>query len=182
MKTSVVYGVVLAVVSALLTLLLFFLGVHNDPEKLKSTRTILSLVSLAITVAVIVMALRAVRANSPDGGLTYGRGVLASCVVGLVGGAISAVFMLVYMKLINPDFLEANYQLAVAEAQARGASDTDVQNAEGIMRMFTGAGFITAMTLIGTPITCTVIGLIASIFVKRAPVATPPPPPAEAAV
>lgn len=180
MKTSVTYGVVLAVISALLTLVLFFLGVHNDPEKLRSTRTILSLVSIAITVAVVVMALRAVRAGAKDGGLSYGGGVLASCVVGLVAGVISAVFMLVYMKLINPEFLEANYQLAVTEAQARGASATDIQNAEGVMRIFTGAGFITAVTLIGTPITCTIIGLIAAIFVRRQPV-TPPEPPVAAA-
>jgi hypothetical protein len=180
MKPYVTFGLGISVIGALITLGLFFAGVHNDPEKLQASNAPAGWVSFAVSVLGVTLAIRATRNSAADGGLTYGMGVLTALLVGLVSGVLSALFILVYVNMINPEFLETNYQMALAQAQAKGVPDADLEKAEAVMRWFTGPVFITIWVFVVSTVLSVLIGLIASIFLRRAPVAVPPPPPESA--
>lgn len=175
MKQGLIYGVGTALAGAFLTLALYFFGIHSDMERMLATRTLVSLLGFAISIGGVVLAMRAARTAAPDGGLSYGRGVLVSLMVGIASGVVSAIFMWVYVAVINPEFAELNYQVAVSQAQERGMSDADIANAEGMMRLFTGPTFLAAMVFFMTPVMCVLIGLVAAIFLRRQPTAVPPP-------
>ncbi|MBE2214672.1 MAG: DUF4199 domain-containing protein [Opitutaceae bacterium] len=180
MKPYVTYGIGIAVAGALLTLALFFMGVHNDVEKMQSTGSIAGWLTFAIAIIGVVLAIRATRNGSPDGGLTYGRGVLTALLVGVVAGVLGAVFNYVYTAIINPGMVETLREMQVAALEGKGLNQQQIDAAEGVMKIMTSPVVTSAMALLMTPIFYTIVGLIASIFLKREPVAPPAVPPAAA--
>lgn len=182
MKISLTYGIGLSVAGALLTLVLFFLGVHNDAEKMQASNSIVGLIGILIPVVGIVFALRATRAAAPDGGLSYGKGVLTALLVGVVAGVVGAAFNYVYTAIINPGMMDTMLAMQVAALEAKGMSQDQIAAAEGVMKTMTSPVVTSVMALFATPFIYTLVGLIAAIFVKRAPVAVPPMPPGSAAL
>lgn len=181
MKPYVTYGIGATVVGALLTFALYFFGAHNDVEKMQSTSTVAGILGFAIPIAATFLALRATRAAAPDGGLSYGQGVLNSLLLGVVAGVLGAVFNYVYGAIINPGMFDTIHEMQVATLEAQGTMSAEqIDQASEMMKKFSGPVFTSVMALVGSPFIYTIIGLIVSIFVKRAPAAVPPPPPAAA--
>jgi len=121
MKISVVYGTGITIAGALLTFILYFLGAHNDVAKMEATSSVAGLVAgFAIPIIGLVLALRATRAASEGGGMTYGQGVLASLLVGVVAGVLGAVFNYVYGAIINPGMFDTIHEVQIAALEAKG--------------------------------------------------------------
>lgn len=179
MKPYVAYGIGVTLVGALLTFALYFYGAHNDVEKMQATSTVAGIVAGAIVpIGAVVFTLRATRAASPDGGMTWGEGVLTALKLGLVAGVLGAVFNYIYGAFINPAMFDTMHEVQVAALEAKGnLTPEQIDQAAGMMRKFSGPIATSLGALIGSPIFYTIIGLIVAIFFRRAPVAMPPTPP-----
>jgi hypothetical protein len=175
MKTYLTYGLAIALLGALMNLTLYFLGYHNDVDQIQNAQWIAMGVGLPLTVAGLFLGIRAVRENSPDHSLSFGRGVLAGLLIGLFSGVFGAVFTYLYGAIINPEFHDVLYQLQIQKIEAAGVSADQAAGMEGMMRFFTGPVWMAAASVFFAPIFSTIIALVLSAILKRDPAPQPPP-------
>jgi len=176
MKTCSLYGFILAVATAVLTLILYFLGLHSDPAKLGMAKWIGGLGGLAIGIAVTVMGVKARRAEVPESEeFGYGRALGAGVLISLVSSAIGSIFTYAYVAFINTGYAEVVVQEQMDKLQARGMSGAQLDQAEKMTRLFTTPVAMTVFGFIATFIFGVVISLIIAGFLKRAASQAQPP-------
>ncbi len=180
MKIYATYGLVGALLAALQTLALFFLGLHGDRIHLLNDWKIsvpIAVLGFVISVAVVILGIRAWREAAPGKAMSYGRGVGGGCLVGLWQGLGMAVFTLLYGYGINPGLKATMVANAMAEMQKKNVPAEAYPMAEKMMNITMSpavqafGGFV---WLVGLAL---VVSLIAAAVLKRAavePVAVPP--------
>jgi hypothetical protein len=180
MNPPVVYGIVMAVASAFLTLVLYFLGLHSDAAKMTQAQWVGGLGAFVINVVCVVLGIRAQRAETPAGknfgyGRALGVGVLISVVAGLIGIGTSWF----YFGTINPGFRDLLVQAQLDKMAAAGLSSDQLDRAEKGIRFFMQPVIMGVVTFINAVVWGTLISLVAAGFLKRrpggAPLAEPPP-------
>lgn len=164
MKIPFKYGAILAIIGIVMGLVSYLLGLHDDLDGFKTVNTITQVLSFALLLACMLLAMRATRAASADGSLSYGRAIGVGTLVATFSGLLSAPYLLLYGSVINPEFHELIYQQATAEM-----TQEQVDAAGGMMRFFTGPIWTAAMAAIMSPIMGALISLILGLFVRRAP-------------
>ncbi len=174
-KLSLLYGLGISIGGAVLILILYFLGYHSDLDKFIAIQTPTMLISYAIIIVGLVLGMRAVREQSPDHSLSYGRAVGTGALITLFSGLFSAVFVLIYGLVLNPEYHDLIYRMQLAKMEEKGVPPDQMDAAEPMMRLFSGPVFMALMAVIMSPIFGTLLSLIIAIFVKRAPATTPPP-------
>lgn len=176
MKTCSLYGFILAVSTAVLTLILYFLGLHSDPAKLGMAKWIGGLAGLAISITVTVLGVKARRAEVPDSEeFGYGRALGAGVLISLVASVLGSIFTYAYVAFINTGYTEVLLQDQMDKLQAKGMSGTQLDQAEKVTRMFMTPVAMTVMGLIFGVIFGVVVSLIVAAFLKRAARQAPPP-------
>ncbi len=177
MKTPLTYGAYTAIASALLTLGLFFSGYHSDPAKMQSVQWVGSLLGFAIPIVGIVMGMRARRAEYPaHQPFTYARALGAGILVALFAGLFAASFHLLYITVINPDFMVVTKELQVQAMEKQGLSSDQIDQAMKMTGMFMHPAVQFIFSILFLSIFGTIVSLIAAIFVKRPPLAPPAAP------
>lgn len=181
MKTSLTYGIIMAVAGALLTLVMYLAGFHDSTEKMKSGQWIGLVGGLAIAVACLTIAMRERRAaRGPDQdwgyGSAFGTGVLTALVASIAGG----IFAYVYFAMINPQFSDVVLQMQVEKMEAAGAPAAQIERVEPMMRKWMSPAVLTISQSISGFLMGVVLSLILAIFQRRPLAATPaeavPPP------
>jgi hypothetical protein len=170
MKIAFKYGAIIAVVGIVIGLLSYLLGLHDDLSRMETANTVTQVVTLIVSLTFMLLAMRAVRAASPDSSLSYGRAVGTGTLVSLFSGLLTAPYLLLYGLVINPEYHELIYQQTIAEMTQEQADA-----AEGMMRFFTGPIWLAAMAVVMSPIIGALISLILGLFVRRAPQAAAVP-------
>lgn len=158
MSTKFIYALILTVAGALLNLLLFFTGFQT--EKL-ATGQHFQWLGAAVMVAVLWLGMKAVREESPDKAMSYGKGVGTGVLISLYSGLMSAVYNFIHFKFVNPNFPE--YQLALIRSkwETAGMSEAQMDQAEKMTRPMLGP----VATAIMTPIMAVLFGLICSLII-----------------
>lgn len=180
MKTSLIYGAIMAVAGAVFTLLMFFAGFHDSPEKMKLGQWLGMVGGLAIGVVCLALAMRAHREQRrPDQSWGYasafGIGVLTSLVAALLG----SITGFLYFAVINPGFSEVIYQMQVEKMEAAGVSAAQMERIEPMVRKWTAPGILVVSQVLSGFMMGVVLSLIVAIFFRRrtSDVAAPMPPP-----
>lgn len=173
MKIPFTYGAALAVASMGLTLVQYFLGMHDDVSKVGTGQKTIIFASVLITIAFLTLAMRATRAKATDGTLSYGRAIGTGALTMLFSGFFSALFVLLYGMVINPQYHELLYLNAMRELPAG-----QEERAEGMVRFFTGPIFLALMVFVFSIIFGVIASLVIALFVKKeAPFASASLPP-----
>ena len=166
MGTKFIYAIVLTLCQAVFSLLMFFLGFQTD--KLASGQYF-QWVPLVISILVLWLALKAVREENEGRYLTYGQGVGAGTLVCFFSGLMSAVYTYIHFKFINPNFTDYQVEFMRGKWAAKGLTDGQMEQAETMMRKFSGPGIYA----IATPIMAVLFGLLISLvlaaILKRNP-------------
>ncbi|HEX2100623.1 MAG TPA: DUF4199 domain-containing protein [Candidatus Synoicihabitans sp.] len=168
MKTTLVYGAGIAIGGAILTLVFYLLGYHTDVEKFQTGQRAGMLWYLILIIG-LVLGLRAVRESSPDRSLSYGRGVGSGALISLWTGIFSAVFTIIYAKLINPRFGDTMLAFQEAQMTEKGMTAEQIEQAAGFMRLFSNPVIVAVASILGTLVIGTVFAVVIALFVKRAP-------------
>lgn len=170
MKTSLTYGFIMALGTALVSLLFYFIGYHNDPAKLQTSQNLSMLLNTAIAITTIVLGMREKRALTPaDKNWGYGSALGTGILVGLWGTIFSTLYTYCYFALINPAINDVIYQAQVLKMEEAGMSAADIAHAEPIMRKWMSPVVMTIMSFIMIFFFNTIISFIAAIFVKNRP-------------
>lgn len=165
MGTKFTYALILTVVGAVFRLLMYFTGFET--EKL-STGQHFNWLMLPISFAIYWMALKAVREERPHQALSYGQGVGAGMLIGLMSSVMSAVYTYIHLKFINTSFVDYQMEIVRQKWAEAGMSDAAMEQAESMTRMMMGPGMSAVMALIAGVVFSLIIALIVSAFVKRA--------------
>ena len=137
MKTHLTYGIGITIGTSLVTLVLFFTGLHNDPAKLSIAGWVGGLLSVAIYLTGLVYGVKAVRAEVPEGKpFGYGQALGHALLISLVAIAAGLAFQYLYETVINPGYVQATLAAQRAKMEAKGMSDTQVDNAMAMMKKF----------------------------------------------
>jgi hypothetical protein len=168
MKTCSLYGFVMAVASAILLLALYFLGFHTDPAKFAAAKWIGGLGALVISIVVMVLGVKARRAevpaNEPFG---YGSALGAAFMISFVSTIVYSIFYFVYISFINNGFLDMMIQDTMDKMQAKGISGSQLDSMEKGIRFMSTPGIQTISSVIAGLLFGFILSLIIAAFLKR---------------
>jgi len=157
--TGVRYGLINAFVSIAYFLILNVSGIDM-------TQGPWQWLGYLLTAALIFLAHKYYKENT-DGFMSYGQGIQIALWLGLVSGAISSVFTYIYVKFIDPSFMEMIQEKQVQAMEERGMSEEQIDQAMKIASMFMSPEAMLAMGFIGAVIGAVIIGLIVTIFTQN---------------
>ncbi len=168
MKTPLIYGLYMALAGLLVNLGLYFAGFHSDVEKLATAQTISSVANLILGVTLLVLGIKARRAEIPlteDFG--YGRALLAGVQVSLFACIFGTICNFLYMGIINRGLKELMVQAQINKWEAAGLSSDKIEGAEKMMRTMMNPALQAVFGLIFGMVICTILSLIVAAFLKR---------------
>ncbi len=125
------------------------------------------IVSWIISIGGILFIVKHFRDEHNKGRLRFGQGVGLSSLTGLFAGLITAVFFYFFISYIAPEFMTNIQDQAINDMMEKGMSEEQIEQNMQYAGMFMSAGFMSIMALVGTVVSYTILGLIASAIFKR---------------
>lgn len=106
--------------------------------------------------------------DNGDGFMTFGEGVGIAFWIGLIASALSSIFMYIYVKFIDDNFITMMREKAISDMQARGQSEEQIETAMKFVNMFTGPEAMLGFGLFFGILTLVIVGLLVAIFTQKA--------------
>ncbi|MBL9200679.1 MAG: DUF4199 domain-containing protein [Opitutaceae bacterium] len=180
MKIPLTYGAIMAVAAAVLTLLLYFAGLHDNPEKFGTGQLLGVIGGLAVGITCLALAIREKRANHPvTSAWGYGSALGGGVLTGLVASVLGIATGYLYFAVIHPGFGDLVLQVELAKLEGKGVPASAIAQAEGMIKFMTRPGMMIAMQAIVGFFWTVVLSLIIAIFFRRRAADTPPLIPAQ---
>ena len=168
---SVRYGLIWGAISIAVGLVGFLLGFDPAmPDTGMAAKVIMGLIGLAVPVWAIYAAIKQHRDQELGGYLTFSRGIGVGTFSGLVAGVISAIWIALYVTVINPGFSDSIRDAQMEQFESQGMSEDQIEMAVNMAGWFTNPGFLAFSQLLGGVITGFILGLIIGAIMKREPV------------
>jgi hypothetical protein len=180
MKTYLIYGAALAIAMALLTMLLYLVGLHSDPAKLNIAQAVGICGMITILAACIVLGTKGRRAEIPaTEEFGYGSAFAAGFMIVLFGSLFGIVTTFVYANFINPDFADTIVQAQTQQLEAKGLKPAQIEGAEKMIRKMMSPPMQAVIGFFNTLFFGTIVSLVTAAFLKRSAAAiTAEAPPA----
>ena len=121
---------------------------------------------MIITIVIVYLAHKYYKDNG-DGFMSFGQGVGIGFWCGLVSATISSIFTLIYATLIDPSFIPTIREKAIADMEAKGQTQADIDRAMPFVDMFMSPLAITLMGLFFGILITVVVALIIAIFTQK---------------
>lgn len=165
MKNAAFYGLGIALVGALFTLVLYLLGYQT--ENLDTGKT-LGWLGMAIPIVGIVMGMRDGKqaALKEEGAFGYGAAFKQGMAIVLFWCLGGAVFAYVYYAFINTEMVDYVIEAQRVELAAQDVPESQWEGIESFTRTMFKPGFQALIALVLGGLMGLVITLIAAIFVK----------------
>lgn len=155
------WGGITGGVLILFGLLMYVTGM-SDPYK----ESPLQHIGWIIVIGGVIMGIMYFKDNN-EGIMSYGQGVGTATMVGLIAGIISAIWIFIFFKFIDPDMLEAIREFSFEKATESGEIPEEAEeNMRKMMNTFTSPVVMSITSVLMYTITGLVVGLIGSAFMK----------------
>ncbi len=167
-QLAIRYGAIWGAVTVLMTLVGYL--TDSDPASPATSgamKAVYFVVGTGVAIWAVVAAIRQHRDRDLGGFISLGRAVMLGMMIGLVAGAIGAVFMLLYTTVINPDFAETMKDAMQAQWEAQGMSDEQIEMASSMSGWIANPVFLFITQIIGGLFNGLIIGLIAGAIMKK---------------
>jgi uncharacterized membrane protein YcjF (UPF0283 family) len=153
------YGLILGGISILLQLVQYSAGQHLKPH------WIYSVISIAITILVIVSALKNLKKNN-SGYLSFGQGIKTGIGISLLSVVVYIVYILIFCNFIDTEYLDQLWALEEEKMFNRNMSEEQIEQSMRMMKewgiYFMFAGFIIIGSLLGF-----VVSAVTSAIIKK---------------
>jgi hypothetical protein len=157
--TTLGYGVILAVVAIIYSLLLFVLDVDNQSS--------LNYLSYVILVAGIIVFQINYRNKHLGGFISYGKAFMVGFLTVVFYSIVMAIFTYVFFVYIDPGAIE-EIKMAAEEGMIEGGmSDQEIDQAMKFVELMQTHAMLTMWALLGNIVVGAILSLITSIFVKK---------------
>ncbi len=124
MKPAVKFGLISGSVAVLFNLLMYITSLNRS-----SSAQAIQWVMLVVPIACMYLSIKTQRDELGAGWITFGKAFNVAFVVGAIGGAIGSVFHFVYLKFIDPSFIEFQMQQQLDKMTERGMSEETIEMA-----------------------------------------------------
>lgn len=177
MKIPLLHGLYMALGGAVLTLAMFFAGMHDSIERMPAAQWVGTIGGLAIGFICLALAMREKRARVPAGtDWSYGSALGTGILTGLAATVAGSLFGYFYFGVINPNLAEIILQMQLEKMEATGLSTAKLAEAESMLRKMMSPVMLTVLQAFSGFLSSVVLALIAAIFFRRPLDATSEPP------
>ncbi|WP_419211844.1 DUF4199 domain-containing protein [Maribacter sp. X9] len=161
-KFALNYGIILGVLSIIFSLMLYMAGMQYDQS------IVLFFVRLAIMTGVIIFGIYKFREANNDT-LTISEAIKVGIGMALIGTIIGIIYQMIFMSVIEPDFMKNMMEAQKMEMIAKNPNMTQEQidNASEMMQKFSGPYLSAAIGLIGGLFLGLIISLIGGLILKK---------------
>ena len=163
--TGTKWGLILGLVGAVLALIFNLTGMM-DYSGTKSN-IIPNIISYGAMIAIIYQAIKIHRDEELGGYITLGRCVGLGAWMGMISGVITAVFMFILMKFIQPDFANQIMEGAMNNAEAKGQDPDKVKQGMEMVGWMFSPGFFAIAGFLGSILMCVIFSLILGLIMRK---------------
>lgn len=117
------YGLYISIVSILFILTEYLLGFHNQHFEIGTYTGYLAII---LPIALFWFGIREVKALYPNEKLPLSKGIAFSALSSFIAGILLGGFMFVYIKWINPEFVQISAELQAAQLRAQGFTEEQI--------------------------------------------------------
>ncbi|MHC1708001.1 MAG: DUF4199 domain-containing protein [Bacteroidales bacterium] len=160
-KSALKYGLILAVVSILYSLLLYSFSLMNNRA--------LSLVNVLILIGIIIWGIKDYRDNKAGGFVSFGKAFTIGIYIGLIAAVISTLYTFVFFKYFDPDMI-ATMMTDAEEKMLESNPNLDEDQIETAMawtKKFMSPLWMALSGLVMTMIMTVIVSLIVSAVMKK---------------
>ncbi|MBQ0769152.1 MAG: DUF4199 domain-containing protein [Bizionia sp.] len=155
------YGIYYALLGIAMIVALYVLDTDSN--------LVLTILNVAGTIGIIAYSVIAYK-KANENSITLSQAMKAGLATAAIGGLLIALFTYLHYSFINPEFIEVIREKALQDLYTAGnemTAETEEQ-AISMMNIFTSAGFISTVSLIGSVFFGLVVSLITGLIVKNA--------------
>jgi hypothetical protein len=153
------YGIVLAIYSILVLVLIYAFNVAQD-------NWIVGVINTLVSIAIFVLAIKKFKQDN-HGYLRLKEALKVGLAVAVISGVIAAIYAFIHYNFVYPEFSEIMYDKAVLQMSEQGIPESQQSQALEITKMTTSAWFFATMTLVGSLFFGFIISLITGLILKR---------------
>jgi hypothetical protein len=153
-------GVILGVISVLVSLVLYATGNHLPPHWSAT------LASLIFTTGCIILATKQFKATN-DGFLSWGQGVKIGVGVAIVGGGIVVIYNYLFANFIEPDYMAQMIEIQNQTYLEGGMTEEQINAANEMTSSFSSPGILAAVGIITSAIFGFIISAITAAIMKK---------------
>ena len=156
------YGLVLGLASIIVMLINYVFGDLYEPH------WSIMVISLVVTSAIIVMALKKVKEGN-SGFLSLGEAIKTGLGISLVSAIIYGVYLLIFYNVIEPDYFAnmIEFQEQMIAERYPQLTDEQLEGAQKNAAMFASTGPNLTITIIVSLFFGLIISLIAGLVMKK---------------
>lgn len=159
MKTAIQFALIGLLLSILEMLIYHFTGNFGHWSA--------NIFSYAITIVVIVGSVYMFKMKENDGYLNVSEGIIQALRTGLFYGVLGSILAIVYIKVINPDFMNGIMEQQIAKMEEQGLDENQIEQAMKFANIFTSPLLMFAFGILGQAFQSVIIGLITSLVIKK---------------
>lgn len=156
-QTGIKYGIYLALVSIIYTLILQILGL--------AAKQSLGYVSFIFVIVAFVLAHRDFKRSNEF--MSFGQGLGISMLIVTISSVLSAVFSYIYIKFVDNSMLDVIREQAIVQMEERGMSDAQIEQALEMQAKFTTPEMILVLGILFGIFFGFIIALIVTAFTKK---------------
>ena len=157
--TTLGYGVILAVVVIIFSLLMFVLDVDRQSS--------LNYLSYVIVLAGIIIFQLNYRNKYLGGYISYGKAFTVGLLTIVYFSILISIFTYIFFVYIDPGAIEEGMRIAEEKMLERGMSDQEIDQAMKMAERFQSPAMFTFWALLGNIVIGAILSLITAIFVKK---------------
>ena len=162
------YGLIWGAASIVIGLIGYLTGMDPQlPDTSIAVKVVFGLVGLAVPIWAVVTAVKHHRDNELGGFITVGRGLGIGTFAGLVAGILGAIWMLVFLYGIAPEYIETLKDSMVATWESQGMDEEAIEMALKFSSFTMNPIFMAISQIIGGTLFGLIIGLIVGLIMKR---------------
>lgn len=159
LRPAMTYGLIIALVIIILAILQWILGVEGT--------TWMQWLTWGIYLGVLYFCLKNWRDQHLGGYIRYGQALSAGILFMFFASVIYGFYYVVYLKWIDPTFLERLMERIEEDYYTRGFTEEQVEPVMEFMTKLRGPGMQFFSAIFGTTFIGVILSLIVSIFVRR---------------
>ncbi|MBL7925001.1 MAG: DUF4199 domain-containing protein [Bacteroidia bacterium] len=162
MKIALKYGLIYSAINIIWSLLMYVTDLNRSDSS-----WVFNLLALSIPVVCIILAVKEYKATVGGGFMKFSEVFKHGLVIFLVGGIIAAAYSILYVKVIDPDFMDYVMEKQVAGMQEMGMPEDQIEEAINRSAKFQTPFWMFTWALLGTLFVGAVISLIMAAVLKK---------------
>ncbi len=161
-KTALHFGIILGIVSILISVIIYALGMQYDQDWKTG---MIGFLAMAIIVFLGIKKYK----EFNGGFLTLGEAIKTGIGIALIGGIISVIYSYVFMNFIEPDFIANTMAGAEEKMLERNPNLTDeqIEQALSISKKMMSPGIMSAIGILWSLFLGLIISLISGLILKK---------------